>query len=73
MLRHAQGDARAFLASSYSRLFLTLAVKLFDRYLTRATVFMWGGLLSGAMSTLFLAYWFSAKEELQGLKEVYQT
>lgn len=48
-------------------------INLYGRYLTRATVSIWGALLSAAISTLFLAYWFSAKEELQGLKEVYQT
>eukprot|EP00752_Nemacystus_decipiens_P003943 g3611.t1 len=32
-----------------------------------------GGLLCAAASALFLAYWFSAKEEVQGLKEVFQT
>lgn len=53
--------------------FVSSVVKLYVRYLARATGFIWGGVLSAAMSTMFLADWFSAKGELQGLKEVYQT
>eukprot|EP00904_Undaria_pinnatifida_P010572 jgi/Undpi1/6645/HiC_scaffold_20.g09124.m1 len=39
----------------------------------RAAAGTLGGFLCAAASVLFLAYWFSAKEEMQGLKEVFQT
>lgn len=45
----------------------------FPRFVARGAAGTVGGLLCAAVSALFLAYWFSAKEEVQGLKEVFQT
>lgn len=45
----------------------------FLRFITRGAAGTFGGLLCAAATALFLAYWFSAKEEVQGLKEVFQT
>ncbi|CAN0509258.1 unnamed protein product, partial [Ectocarpus sp. 12 AP-2014] len=42
-------------------------------YIARAAAGVFGGVLCTAASALFLLYWFSAKEEVQGLKEVFQT
>eukprot|EP00903_Cladosiphon_okamuranus_P006562 g6410.t1 len=42
-------------------------------FIARGATGTFGGLLCAAASALFLAYWFSAKEEVQGLKEVFQT
>ncbi|CAM9175811.1 unnamed protein product [Ascophyllum nodosum] len=39
----------------------------------RGAAAMVGGILCACASGLFLAYWFSAKEEVQGLKEVFQS
>lgn len=43
------------------------------RYLARAMTYLLGAVLSAVGSTMFLAFWFSSTEELQGLKEVYET
>ncbi|CAM9736402.1 unnamed protein product [Ectocarpus sp. 8 AP-2014] len=42
-------------------------------YIARGAAGVFGGALCTAASALFLLYWFSAKEEVQGLKEVFQT
>ncbi|CAM9802568.1 unnamed protein product [Ectocarpus sp. 12 AP-2014] len=42
-------------------------------YIARGAAGVFGGVLCTAASALFLLYWFSAKEEVQGLKEVFQT
>ncbi|CAM9093323.1 unnamed protein product, partial [Hapterophycus canaliculatus] len=42
-------------------------------YIARWAVGVLGGFVCAAVSALFLAYWFSAKEEMQGLKEVFQS
>lgn len=45
----------------------------FGSYIARVSSTVLGGVLCAAVSTLFLACWFSSKEEMQGLKEVFQT
>ncbi|CAM9762294.1 unnamed protein product [Pylaiella littoralis] len=42
-------------------------------YVARGAAGAFGGFLCASASALFLVYWFSAKEEVQGLKEVFQT
>ncbi|CBN75863.1 similar to neutral Sphingomyelinase, putative [Ectocarpus siliculosus] len=42
-------------------------------YIARGAAGVFGGVLCTAASALFLLYWFSAKQEVQGLKEVFQT
>lgn len=50
-----------------------MTAAVFPRFIARGAAGAFGGLLCAAASALFLAYWFSAKEEVQGLKEVFQT
>lgn len=43
-----------------------------NRYILRAAAALLGVILGASASTLFFLYWFSAKEEIQGLREVFQ-